>query len=320
MIKFIVSLIILFSVGVLYDKYKQKQEKKKYREDYSLVRKYLMNNEALKEGKPIIWIHLDYEINSRNWLNFGSRNTRELNENYKYITIKSIINKSNGNFNVCLIDDNSFEKLLPGWNIDLNSVTEPMKSHLRNLGIVKLLYYYGGLRLPASYLALEDLTGIYDTGLENSSCFVGELINRNITSDKSLYLPSHLIMGCQKNSEPIKELMLYMEQINSNDFTNEQDVLGLVDRKCYELVINNKINMIDGKMIGVKSKDNKPIYIDTLLGSSYINYIDNLQGIYIPDREILLRTKYEWFVRMSPKQIYESEIILAKYLLISNEL
>lgn len=321
MIQYIISFIFLLIIGMLYDRFKKKVERESYKDDYELVRKYLLNENALKDGKPIIWIHLEYEINARKWLNFGSRNTKELNENYKYITIKSVINNSYGDFNVCLIDDDSFSKLLPGWNVDLQQVANPIKTHLRNLAFVKLLYYYGGLRLPASYLSLKELTGLNDTGLEGTNVFVGETVNRNITNiqNNTQYFPNHQIMGCTKNHPVIKDLMLYLEQLNSKDFTNEQDILGLIDRKCYEYVYSKKMNIIDGRLLGIKNIDNKPIYIDHLLESSYIDFDDNLQGIYIPDKEILRRTKYEWFARMSARQLYESDIILGKYLLLSNK-
>jgi hypothetical protein len=318
MIEYLFSFIILIVIGMLYDRLKHKIERDEHKDDYELVRKYLLNDNALKEGKPIIWVHLNYEINARKWLNFGSRNTKQLNENYKYITIQSIINQAKGNFNVCLIDDESFMKLLPGWNIDLNQVANPMKTHLRNLAIVKLLYYYGGMRLPSSYLALKDLTGLYDTGLENTNIFIGETINRNITNTQTQFFVNHTFMGCTKNHPVIKDLMLYLEQLNSKDFTNEQDILGLIDRKCYQYVFEKKMNVVDGRLIGVKNEKNEAVLIDHLLESSYIDFDTNLQGIYIADNEILKRTKYEWFPRMSTKQLYQSNIILGKYLLLSN--
>jgi hypothetical protein len=321
MLQYIISFIALLILGMLYDRFKRKIDREAYNDDYELVRKYLLNENALKDGKPIIWIHLDYEINARKWLNFGSRNTKELNENYKYICIQSIINNSYGDFNVCLIDDDSFMKLLPGWTIDLNQVANPIKLHLRTLAIVKLLYYYGGIRMPSSYLALQDITALYDTGLENTQVFVGETVNRNITNIQQnvQYFPNHQIMGCSKNHPIMKDLMIYLEQLNSKDFTNEQDILGTVDKKCYEYVYAKKMNLIDGRLLGTKTTTNEPVYIDHLLESSYIEFDDHLQGIYIPDKEILKRTKYEWFPRMSAKQLYESNIILGKYLLISNK-
>ena len=52
-------------------------------------------------------------MNARWWKSFGSRNTKCLNQPYQYLTIKSIVDKCGEHFNICLIDDKSFEKLIP---------------------------------------------------------------------------------------------------------------------------------------------------------------------------------------------------------------
>jgi hypothetical protein len=327
MIKYILIFIVITIVGIIYDKYNKKIKREQMNDEYDLVKKYLLNEDALSSNSPIIWIHLDYKINSRKWLNFGSRNTRALNQPYKNITIQSIINKSKGKFNVCLIDDDSFMKLIPGWKVDINLVSEPLKSHFRSLGMVKLLYYYGGMTLPSSYLALKDLDKLYNAGLNNSSAFIFETINRNMTSSvgnqEVLYYPNHKLMGCVKESPVMKELMLYLSRLCSREFTNEPEFIGHIDRWCYARTLekepSKKINLVDGKLIGVKTIKDEPVYLDNLLESSYIDYDSNLQGIYIPDEELLKRTKYEWFARLSPEEIYKSNIILGKYMLLSNE-
>jgi hypothetical protein len=42
-----------------------------------------------------------------------------------------------------------------------------------------------------------------------------------------------------------------------------------------------------------------------------------MYGIWIPAHDILKRTKFEWFARMSPEQIFQSQFILAKYIVLS---
>ena len=54
------------------------------------------------------------------------------------------------------------------------------------------------------------------------------------------------------------------------------------------------------------------------MGNSYIDLCDEAQGIYIPTDELLERTKYGWFVRMSPEQIMESDTAIGKYILIND--
>ena len=50
-------------------------------------------------------------------------------------------------------------------------------------------------------------------------------------------------------------------------------------------VKGNKIGIIGGDKIGTKSIHNKPVYIEDLLGNTYIPYNDaSLHAIYIPAR------------------------------------
>ncbi len=320
MLKYLTVFVVLTIVGIFYDKYKLKNQKQDNRKNYDIVRRYLLNETALTGGKPIIWVHIDYEINSRNWLSFGSRNSKQLNQPYLYVTIQSIINQCGNDFNVCLIDDDSFTKLLPGWNINIPQLANPVKTHMRSLALSKILYYYGGVLVPNSYVALENLQTIYDIGMKNKSCFVVETIDRGNTATYVECFPNHKFIGCSKQCKIMKQFMLYLEHLNSTDYTNEADFLGQANRWCYEQVLSNKMNMIDGKLIGCKTENNKPIYIDNLLQSSYIDFDKNLQGIYIPSNEILRRIKYQWFARLSPEQLYNANIILSKYLLLTNEI
>jgi hypothetical protein len=129
--------------------------------------------------------------------------------------------------------------------------------------------------------------------------------------------PTSYLWVVKKNSETMKELIQYIERLNSKDFTFEQKFLGEVNRKCLDMVNKNQMTLIDGKLIGCFSTQGKPILVDDLLQESYIDFNDSLQGILIPDKEILNRVKYQWFARLSPDQIYESNLILSKYLLLS---
>lgn len=318
--KYLLIFLLLTLLGYLYDKYKQKLERNDKIDHDDIVRKYLLNDKALTSSKPIIWIHIEHEVNSRDWLSFGSRNSTRVNQPYKYITIQSIINKAGGNFNVCLIDDESFSKLMPEWNIDLNNLADPVKSHMRNLALCNLLYKYGGMLVPSSYIALESLNGLYDTGLENNDLFVLEGLNHSITTTYFDTYPTHLFIGCSRNSKNMLELKNYLEILNSRDYTNEQSFLGEINNKCNQMIQENKIKILDGRYIGIKDIYNKPIQIEDLMSDSYIQFSENLQGILIPDKSILSRTKYQWFARMSPEQIYNSNLIISKYLLSSNML
>ena len=113
MIRYISILIILTVLGVLYEKYKLKFMPDEELQKYDLIKKYLLNGDEDLGGKPILWIHSTHEINARNWPNFFSRNTTNLNQPYILSCLETIVKNCGESFNICLIDDSSFLKLLP---------------------------------------------------------------------------------------------------------------------------------------------------------------------------------------------------------------
>jgi hypothetical protein len=77
-------------------------------------------------------------------------------------------------FTICIIDDNSFEKLLPGWSIDMSKISNPISENMRKLGLMKLIYKYGGVNCPISFLCLKDLSGLYQKGTRGEKMFLCE--------------------------------------------------------------------------------------------------------------------------------------------------
>ena len=51
--------------------------------------------------------------------------------------------------------------------------------------------------------------------------------------------------------------------------------------------------------------------------NNFINLTDRVQGLYIPADEIIKRSAYQWFARLSAKQALDSDTMIGKYLLIS---
>lgn len=122
---YIILAIIIIALGILYQKFCEKQSLLVPEDNSSEIRKYLLNESSLaKSKKPILWIHVPHEYNSRDWLSFGSRSSFEVNQPYLYLTVRSIIKNCDQSFHICIIDDKSFANLIPDWNIDLTLVAD----------------------------------------------------------------------------------------------------------------------------------------------------------------------------------------------------
>ena len=319
-VKYIFVLVILIIFGMLFENYKKEEAKKDKMEEYELIKKYLLNDSSLaRTDKPILWIHVEFDTNARWWPSFGSRNTKCFNQPYQYLTIKSIVDHCGHSFNVCLIDDDSFNNILPGWNTKIGNLPDPLREHLRQLAITKTLYNYGGMIVPSSFICLKNLYPLYNKGCSSAEMFCGELIPKSDVSTLVEYFPSHLIMGCVKNSEIMNAYMKNLERVVSQDYTNEMEFTGDTDRWLYQQVLHKKIMPLDAKYFGVKSISNQPVILDDLLDDNDDFSISQCAfGLYIPQKELLRRSSYGWFVRMSAQQVLRSNTIIGRYLLLSN--
>lgn len=319
-------LVLLFILAnFLYKRYVDKQKQNDLENDGKMIQKYLLskhdknsNNILEDDKKPILWIPIEYEYNSRKWISFGSRSSYELNQPYLYLTVKSIIQKCKDSFHICLVDDNSFAKLIPGWNINMSSVSYPISNKLRDLAMTKMIYLYGGMVVPPSFLCMKNLIDMYQKGTNGNKMFVCETINRSSSSVDFTYYPDISFMGANKNNQMVKSLLEFMERTISRDFTSESIFLGKFDKWVSLKIKNNEINLIPAVEIGVKDINDDPITIDILMGQNYIKLYENTYGILIPANEILNRTNYQWFARLSPEQVVTSDTILGKYILLAN--
>ena len=309
--------IILTTLGMLYDRYSKKYFPDEELDKYDLVRKYLLN-EDVDLKKPIIWIHTKHKLNSRNWLSFYSRNSKDLNMPYKGLCIESIVKHCGNSFNICLLDDSSFSKLLPGWSISLEELSDPVKDNIRNLALLNVLYTYGGVIMPNSTIVLKDIKPLYDESMSRHHFSVGELVNRNSSSVQKRFFPNKNFIFAKKECPSVKKLIQVIEINISKDYTSNFKFEGELNRHVNQLLSDNMGTLICGKKLGTKDKENNVVLIDHLMMDSNIDFCDcNLYCICIPDDELCKRNKYQWFIRSNKQQILQANTQISKYLLIS---
>lgn len=309
---------ILMVVGFLYRRYEEKCMREENKNNYEAIQQYLLDDVTLgKSKKPILWIHVPYEYNSRQWLSFGSRSSLDLNQPYLYLTVRSIIKHCDESFTICIFDDNSFKKLLPEWNIDMTRLSDPILSNVRILGQMKLLYKYGGMLCPISFLCMKNLSELYEKGTRGNKMFVCETVDRNSTSVRTNFYPSTSFCGAPKECETVERFCDYIQTISSHDHSAESKFLGQFDRWCMKNIQNGKINLIRGTEIGTKTIDDEQIILDDLMSNHYLDLYKYAYGILIPSNELLSRLQYGWFVRSSTRQVLESDTIIGNYLLLS---
>jgi hypothetical protein len=290
--------------------------------EYKLIKQHLLNDSPLYgKNKPKLWIHTKYELNARKWQSFQSRTSTDLNQPYIYLTVQSIIHHCGDDFHICLIDDYSFSRLIPSWNgeMPLDEMSEPKRSEMRQIGLFSLLHEYGGLLVPDSFVCSRSLIELYQNGIRGKKPFICEKKNRtkNVVKESKkskLYVPDTGFMGSRKNDKMIEQCIDYLKSGLGPHYSAEKMFLGTSDWWIMDKIMENKINLIDGKWIGIKNNKEKPILMEDLISNGDLDIYPYSFGIVIPEDEILKRTKYQWFSVMSVDEIIESNMIIAKYL------
>jgi hypothetical protein len=250
----------------LYKRFEDKRYREEDGESYEAIQQYLLDGDTLgKSKKPILWLHVPYEYNSRNWLSFGSRSSFDLNQPYLHLTVRSIIKQCKDSFTICIIDDTAFKKLVPGWNVNMTSISDPILSNMRLLGMMKLLYIYGGLICPISFVCLRNLNELYNKGTRGDKMFICETVDRNITSTDLDFYPDLAFCGAPKECEVVNELCSMIQCTSSYDYTADVKFLGEFNKWAKHAVELGKINLIDGVEIGTKTPEDKQFIIDDLL-------------------------------------------------------
>ena len=277
-------IILAIVAGLVYNAYQRKEDEFEFVDHCQLVRDYFVD-QSIHPNKPFLWMHVNTELNARRWESFQSRSSTKLNQPYLYITMKSIYDKCEASFNVCLVDDTVFARLIPKWSVAVETLASPVKEHYRELGLASLIYYYGGVSIAPSSLCLKDLYPLYLYGP---------------------YIAPNILLAGRKKCPKIREWMQY-QQSNLADYS--------VDSEFHEF--KNPIPLLDGIYLGTKNVDHEPILVQHLLGTSPLNVHKDAYVIYLPIRDILNRPAFNWFARMSVEQILNSSLAVSKHIIAS---
>jgi hypothetical protein len=106
-----------------------------------------------------------------------------------------------------------------------------------------------------------------------------------------------------------------MERLVSADQTAAPDFLGDCAAWLHDAAVAEKAHVIPGQLVGTVDASGNPIGVEELLGQSKLDINRRCYGIIIPADELLQRTSYKWFVRMSAAQVVGSDTFIGKIML-----
>ena len=289
--KIIFYTLLLFIIKYFYSKYNLHLVKTDYDEKVKLL-----NNHIIYSNKPNIWILVPNDTNSRKWDSFSSRTSKDLNVPFVNMCIESVIDKCGKHFTVNIIKDTTFCDYIPDWKYTVKNAPELEKIKLRKLCLLKLVYYYGGLIVPCSFFCEKNLIELYHKNVSF------EVSNKSISNDDSTFLPTIDFFGAPKNNEFVGK-MIKQYELEENNVTNKIGYL-----------IKKHSTVIDGKFIGTKTINNKTVYIDDLFNSVDLVPRGERYGVLLPLDDIINKSKYAWFSRLSISQIKNSDLFISNVL------
>jgi hypothetical protein len=314
--KLIATFCVVTVVGYLYDNYNKKIAREQQIDNYDIVRKHLLGEKPLhlEFHKPTIWVHLDYERNSRNWGSFYTRSSNDINFPFIYCALSTIVRNCSTEFNICFLNDDSFKNVLPNWNIDMSKLSGPTKDLIRLMGLTKTLHMYGGMLLPSSMLVTKSLRSLYDTMITKGGMFAGELVNHNHLHDKLATFISHKVMGCMKESPAMREYCEYLERLISRDYTQEYKFTGEVDKKLHQMRSEGKLTVIPGHILGAVDKNMEVVTLERLFSQTPVPFATNMYMLYVDTEDLMRRSQYAWFLRQSRYQLIENNNVISYFL------
>lgn len=281
-------------------------------QENEVIRKYLLNESPLYgHNKPKLWIHTAFETNARKWKDFHSRRNTDLNQPFIHLTIQTIMNHCGEDFHICLIDDDSFSKLIPDWTTDVKNAPEPTKKKLREIGLMTLLYIYGGVVVPNTFVCFRSLLPMYQSADKLMLC---ERPNNSAIRGET-FIPDTYFMAAPKNHDTTRAMLKKLkDRAMTLSHYSESDAFI----RKYPTGETEEFGVIDGRFVGVATRTiKKPITVEELMEEQELDIMPRgkIYGVYIPGEEVLERNKYHWFsVITNTEMLYRTKAIIVKYM------
>lgn len=281
---------------------------------YPLTNNIHTNNiNKLNDGRINIWTYSPEESNKyRNNLRYPY-NKYEYIPSYINLTIKSLLNNMDNICNIHIINKDNIYNYLPDFPVNLNNDNRFKEKQIMDLLGAYLLYTYGGLWISPGTVCLK----------RNYNHLISDINNHDIVTfgSSNAYscdnsMPNNYIIGSKLNNPVIKqyikrltELMLgkidTLHKHVSHDFNplGESIELFNINQKHYDCSTDGTYNI-----------HNRKLNMEDYLGSTPIEYSNNLMFIAFPYEQLDIETDYRWFKFSKVDELINSNINIISYL------
>jgi hypothetical protein len=283
-----------------------------------------MDKHLLKRGmeKPTIWLYYDTsDVNSRQWIDFGARSSRALNMPFLNLCYETIVKQNNGEYRIEVIGGLSgVAELLGGWDQlppGLRDPISPVNQAELNYIRAAILAKYGGLWLSPYSICLKGFGKLP----EDKVVFFGTDLDETYSGTSGTAVPGFRAIWSPKVDHPMFKEWAAVAYTRVAQKRGGDQIRG--DEKWDFVRFSTEYAgtgiIVDPAAEGMRKKDGRRIQLEDLLATGTdgnLPFDIYAYTVYIPfpwpelrDREV-----FGWFLRMSERQIMDSDIAV-KYLL-----
>ena len=283
-----------------------------------------LDKKLLERGmdKPPIWLYYDTsDVNSRNWMDFGARSSRALNLPFLNLCYESIVKQNNEHYRIEVIGGltgvaerlGGWDQLPPGLRDPISPVNEAELDYIR----AAILAKHGGLWLTPYCICLKGFGPLP----KERTIFFGTDLDETYAGSAGTTVPGFRAIWCPDANHPMfKEWAMVTWQRVAEKRGGQQirhDAKWDFVRLSTEYVKTGI--MVDPVAEGMRKKDGRRIQLEDLLatgtdGNLPFDICSATVYVPFPWPELRDRELFGWFLRMSERQIMESDIAV-KYLL-----
>ena len=295
-----------------------------YAMTYSKQAKWMnpfIDKHLLERGlsKPIIWLYYnDSDVNQRNWLDFGARNSRALNVPFLNLCYERIVALNHNQYQIRTIAGlTGLAEILGGSALpdDLQNPIAPVNEAEMNWIRTAVLAKYGGLWVSPYVVALKPF-GVLP---KDKVVFFGTDQNETYSGSAGTAVPGFNALWVPTSGHP-----MFMEwaAVCKDRIQMKRGGQQIRHDENWDFVrFSSKYGgiMIDPHSELLRKADGKRLQLEDLLASGIdgqIPFTVYPHSVYVPYsyRELQDRRMFGWFLRMSEEQIMESDLSVSALL------
>lgn len=271
------------------------------------------------KDKPTLWIYLNNsDVNSRSWADFMDRSSNAINLPFLNLCYKSIVEKNSNIYQVQVIGGlQDLAVRMGGWDslpVALQNTDAVVRAPELNWIRAAVLAKWGGLWVSPSVISIKPFGPLP----KKRSVFFGR--DTTPTYGSASILPDLNVVWSPKPEEPLwikweKTARERLDRRSGGAEFRSDEKSDLADALHN---FSGQYTHLQTAELSRKGAALKRIELEDLLAAGTegdIPFTMSNDTIYlpIPYDEILQRSAFEWFLRMSENQILESDLVISYF-------